>query len=368
MKTPSSSTLKGSLFTATLGLAGQLSLVTFLLHFSAAAQVDQRAASNALWSANIILITNQVLPAALGPNSASAGTPGAMKTLEESGNCVEPPSGLVSWWQAENDASDAVGSNPGTPVGDVPFATGMVGQAFSFDQSLSQSVQIPYATNLATPSFTFETWVYPSEAIDWQAFIYGQAYGRQLVAQAGDEGLWIAFHLTDPDANWIALGSDSQIPIGSWTHLAATWDGTSMKLYINGELNAAGTPEVSGIGDSGCAFCLGGVNDACGYYGQYFPGLIDEMSAYNCALTAEEVSALYQAGSAGKCTPLTPLEAWLQYWFGSGWRTNPDAAPGADHDHDGLTNFQEYNLGTNPTQGAMPDNGTINLRVYTPLR
>src|SRR5262245_65255486 len=43
------------------------------------------------------------------------------------------PTGLVSWWRGEGNATDAQGVNHGTLVGGVTFAPGQVGQAFSFD-------------------------------------------------------------------------------------------------------------------------------------------------------------------------------------------------------------------------------------------
>jgi hypothetical protein len=61
-----------------------------------------------------------------------------------------------------------------------------------------------------------------------------------------------------------------------------------------------------------CGDCVGN---------RYFNGAIDEPSIYNRALTASEVLAIYQAGSAGKCSASTPpactpapagLVAWWQ--------------------------------------------------------
>ena len=192
------------------------------------------------------------------------------------------------------------GANPGTLVNGASFSDGKVGQAFLLDGS-SQYVEIPYSANLAFPGFTIETWVYPADNIGWQSFIFGQSYGRQLVVQSGDDGsCWVAFYITDQDGNFIGLGSNSEIPVGDWTHIAASWDGANLKLYINGQVDAQGAAWVSGLGDPGCPFSIG-AGGSCGP-SQYFPGLIDEVSLYNRALFAGEIQAIYQAGCAGKCT------------------------------------------------------------------
>src|SRR4051812_27294220 len=46
-------------------------------------------------------------------------------------NCAAPPSGLVSWWAAEGDASDQTGLNPGMLQGAADFDLGEVGTAFA---------------------------------------------------------------------------------------------------------------------------------------------------------------------------------------------------------------------------------------------
>ena len=73
--------------------------------------------------------------------------------------CVAPPSGLVSWWQAESNAVDRAGSNTGTLLYGATYAAGMVGTAFSFDGTNSE-VQVPDAPSLRlTNELTIEFWV-----------------------------------------------------------------------------------------------------------------------------------------------------------------------------------------------------------------
>src|SRR3954451_24334218 len=62
------------------------------------------------------------------------------------------------------------------------------------------------------------------------------------------------------------------VPAGAWTHLAATYDGAVLRLYVNGAL-AASTNAAGSIATSAGALRVGGNAIA----GEYFSGLIDEV-------------------------------------------------------------------------------------------
>ncbi len=217
--------------------------------------------------------------------------------------CATPPAGLVAWWPGEGTANDIAGTNNGTLIGGASFVSGEVGQAFSFNGA-NQCVQIPYAPSLASSNYSVEAWVKPlaqvSDPIN-QVVIFGQSYGQyQLAARTGSTGIRIAFQFGASPVTFYGVVSTNEIPLGQFTHLAGTWDGSTLRLYINGVLNAQTTPGASPV-DSGCPFSIGGFYESCGYVGQFFNGLIDEVSYYNRALSGGEVQAIYLADGAGKC-------------------------------------------------------------------
>ncbi|MDZ7369489.1 MAG: DUF1349 domain-containing protein [candidate division KSB1 bacterium] len=74
--------------------------------------------------------------------------------------CVNPPSGLVSWWPGENNANDIQSSNHGALQNGATFATGKVGQAFSFD-GVDDYVSVPDNTNwdFGMNDFTIDLWL-----------------------------------------------------------------------------------------------------------------------------------------------------------------------------------------------------------------
>src|SRR5205085_761073 len=67
--------------------------------------------------------------------------------------------GTTGWWKGENNANDAVDGSNGTLNGGATFATGKVGQAFSFN-GISSFVQVPHSSRInPIASFSIEAWV-----------------------------------------------------------------------------------------------------------------------------------------------------------------------------------------------------------------
>ena len=90
--------------------------------------------------------------------------------------------------------------------------------------------------------------------------------------------------------------STHQFSLNTWRHVGATWDGSTLSLYVDGQLE--GARALSGtIQFSGDPLTIGRHNLA----GRGFDGLIDEVEFFNRALSASEMQSIYDAGAAGKC-------------------------------------------------------------------
>jgi len=81
-----------------------------------------------------------------------------------------------------------------------------------------------------------------------------------------------------------ALRGTASLPLNTWTHLAGTYDGATLRLYVNG-VQLSSRAQTGPIQTSTDALTIGG--DAL--YGQYFAGQIDEVRVYNRALSASEL-------------------------------------------------------------------------------
>ena len=100
--------------------------------------------------------------------------------------------------------------------------------------------------------------------------------------------------------NWVC--QPSPLPTNTWTHLALTYNGSTLTLYRNGV--AVATSNVSGtLSPTTGTLQIGGSQ-----YGEYFKGLIDEVRIYNRALSATEIQTIYQQDSAATSqTVATPV-------------------------------------------------------------
>jgi len=93
--------------------------------------------------------------------------------------------------------------------------------------------------------------------------------------------------------------------------VAAVYDGSAYFVYINGALDNRGN-EPSNYGASQGPYTKIGEADLGEPFNR-FSGLIDEVEVFNRALSASEIQAIYNAGTAGKCKGLSLLPPSLTF-------------------------------------------------------
>jgi len=207
--------------------------------------------------------------------------------------CSTAPSGLVASWKGEGNAFDAVSDNHGVLSNGVTFAPGKVGQAFSFNGNTSQVV-IPSSPSFHIQNaFTLMAWVnsQSSNGFIITRFDSSSSAGIGLMTwPAGNFRFQIDYGPTQVD-----LYSITTIQPGIFQHVAATYDGAVLQLYVNGNLEAS--VRTNAAPDTDAPLTIGGVPAAP------FTGTIDEAAIFNRALSSNEIAAIYAAGSLGMCVP-----------------------------------------------------------------
>jgi hypothetical protein len=251
-----------------------------------------------------LVIVSNALGAVTSSNAVLAVVPAAP--------CATPPAGLVSWWPGEGTANDIAGMNSGTLVNGVAFAPGKVGQAFSFDGT-SSYIRVPDNPSLHfTNAMTIEAWIYPTSLgayqnivskWDWPGVNAQKGY-TTTVLPGGQVNMGICSDgscAQGSGGSLCSVSGTSSLPVNQWTHFAGTYDGSYLSVYVNGvfenrEAYASGI--FPGTNDLVIGAVVGGSTPV-----SPFGGLIDEPAVYNRALSAAEIQAIYNAGSAGKCVP-----------------------------------------------------------------
>jgi hypothetical protein len=198
-------------------------------------------------------------------------------------NCVVPPPGLVSWWDAEQLGADVLGRNPGTFENDVRVSTGLVGRAFEFRQGAyvqvrgSESLQI-------TNAITLEAWVNHYALPEG----YVQRYLTLTIEKAQlrfDRGF--QFALRTESANFNSIRSDLTVSTSRWYHVVGTYDGQWQRLYVNGV-------EARAVKLDGTLYPMHTEDFRISTPEESMNGLIDDPRVYNRALTAAEIRELSQ--------------------------------------------------------------------------
>lgn len=198
-------------------------------------------------------------------------------------------------------AGDLSGNGNNGIVTDAIWASGKYGSALNFNGA-THVVTVPSAASLnLTTAFTLSAWVYPTAAqTSWRSIMHKQADAYYL-------------HAGNPNGALLPAGgaifngveqythSPNPIAVNTWTHVATTYDGVTLAVYVNGTL-AGSRPMTGTVQTTGNPLRIG----ANTYSGQNFVGMIDEVRIYNRSLSAGELQQVMTTPVSGPPRPATP--------------------------------------------------------------
>jgi len=183
--------------------------------------------------------------------------------------------------------------NNGTIKGGIEWVDGQHGKALKFDGTTG-FIEIPHADSLNIESaFTVENWGYPIDIVREQVVAEkGFWAGSWLSHIKTVRGYVFAIAASGWSPIWLATSADSAFEAEKWYHMAMTWDGTSRKLYINGQLDGEDGPGGADLPENTQSLYIAG-----GRGNYYYDGIFDEIRIWNRALSGEELEASMDMGA-----------------------------------------------------------------------
>jgi Concanavalin A-like lectin/glucanases superfamily/Bacterial Ig domain/Cadherin-like domain len=238
---------------------------------------------------------------------------------------AQPPqagAGLVAAYGFNEGSGTSVGnaagsSHTGTISGATWSTQGKFGNALSYD-GVNDWVTVADAPSLdLTTGMTLEAWVFPTATNGVRDIIIKEGSNVDIY------NLYARNWRGLPEANVFVGGSNrtaegASLPANVWTHVAGTYDGSTVRLFING-VQAASTTISGSIATSTGPLRIGGNS----MWGEFFQGRIDEVRIYNRALTQAEIQSDMNTpiGSTSNTAPTVSAIA--------AQTTNEDTATGA---------------------------------------
>jgi hypothetical protein len=269
---------------------------------------------------------------------------------------------VTSWLLAISMLLSLFISMPITAAAESPAS----GNAAAFAASSNSYISVPDSNSLdVTNTLTVEAWIKPSEGGGEWALIMGKQqnsvdanpwYSYRLLAasaNSGEKGFprKVAFQIAPEGSGETGVESTTIVQNNVWTHVAGVYDGSTVKIYINGVLENS-NPVSGSIR----------VSDLPLYFGKApwtnynnYNGMIDEVRVWNVARTAEQISYDMQYS-------LTGSESGLVGYWSFNEASGSTTADGSANNNDGaLYNGAYFALSGAPV--ASPYDGEYNIEA-----
>ncbi len=224
--------------------------------------------------------------------TASDGTYSTSDDVSVSVTAATSVSGVVGYWKFDGSGADASGSgNTASLQGGATFGGGHSGSGLVMNGS-NQFATVPDASSLdVSQAITISAWIKPqSRGTQYVVKKAGHSATDGFELSLSNKGtVFVRFNETS-SGNSFRVDSSARYPTnGTWMHVVATYDGSTIRLYINGQEQGSKAAKFS-IATNNLPLSIGAGAD--GY--RPFSGTIDDVLIANRALSTSEISALYQ--------------------------------------------------------------------------
>jgi hypothetical protein len=214
-----------------------------------------------------------------------------------------------------NTAVDISGNGNDGAINSAQWVSGKYGRALEFDGATSHVTIMPNATLDLADGMTLMAWIYKTEFVpanNGETIISKKQSGAYSLEVAGWENRFPDKFSSEPriSGTYHPIQSPDPAPLNQWVHVAVTYDGDSIRMYVDGEMVTE--EKWPGKIDTNSATVYVGVetdgNQPDATHGR-FKGIIDEVIVANRAFSADEIK-IYMEGP----TAVEPEAKLPVYW------------------------------------------------------
>jgi len=204
--------------------------------------------------------------------------------------------GLVADWPFNGNANDETGNgNDGTVYGALLTTDrfGNPNSAYSFD-GINDYIRVASDSSLNVQNITMSGWVKVNDATPaTHNFVLNRKMsepGTYTLVLSSTTNEWAATIRLDGSENTIRHAYSDNVATTDWTHIAGTYDGDKLQIYVNTNLQVDIDDTDGSIDtDNPGVLLIGAHPDAA----SYFNGTIDDVRIYDRVLSEAEIRDLY---------------------------------------------------------------------------
>jgi PKD repeat protein len=258
------------------------------------------------------------------------------------------PPNLLGWWKLDESNGETVAGdsslngNTGTVSGPSwNWTDGLFESALYFGSYDQVAVSNSASLNPAQ-AITLSAWVNADNWFNYPRILEKGKSNNQygLFVNPSGQLVFVLYGVTN---GTVIATPPSE---GAWHHIAGTYDGSAISLYIDAQIV---TQQTAGGQIPITADPLAiGFRPAGNNVYDYFQGIIDDVRIYGRGLSAGEITQLYNTDTVGDGI----ANWWRQRYFGNGSVTNATSCATCDSNQTGQNNLFKYVAGLDPSDPA----------------
>ncbi|MDO8460700.1 MAG: LamG-like jellyroll fold domain-containing protein [Nanoarchaeota archaeon] len=183
--------------------------------------------------------------------------------------------------------------NNGTVNGSTWNSSGKLNGGYSFD-GVNDYIDAGNGASLnITTAITLGAWVYPTANGSYLRIVakYGDSPKFSYVLGRHETAVYFALFIQGGAQTY--FGTAGNVPLNVWSHVIATWDGATMRAFVNGVDTGVTRSFTGPIATNDVSVKMGAAPPA-----EYpFNGIIDEVAIWNRSLSASEILSIYKRGA-----------------------------------------------------------------------